>query len=247
MTEHARYLLPTARKIVELMDNCETYFTSGQDTDYKLHAIFTRGIIEEFADVTIAEFRRRHPKIYIEIKQGQDMDCEDALDALEAEVALTAGPLDTEKYSAEFIHSSRYGIVVHKDDPLARLRSLNISELDGRPLTMMRERQKTYSVIKAAAENAGVRLNISSWVDDALLTCQYADLKQSMGITTSSHHLFTGTNLCFVPFDDPTISWNVYLVTLKDIELSPAAELFMQLIRRHRDNRLMDRKLGVEY
>ena len=238
LTEHARYLLPIASKIVELMDNCEEYFASGRETDQKLSVIFTRGIVNEFADAPIMEFRDKHPEIYLDLRHGHDLDCEDALDSFEAEIALTAGPVDKTKYDAEFIHSSRYGIVVHMDDPFARRKTVSIQDLEGRPLTVMRERQKTLSVLNAAASAAGVRLNIQARVDDALLTYQYADLKQATGITTGALMThFAGLNLSFIPFDDPALSWNVYLTALRGHELSPAALMFSQYVRHYRDSK----------
>ena len=245
LTEQARYLLPIATQIVELMDGCEAYFNSGQDTDRRLSLILTRGIMDEFAAAPINEFRRLYPNTWLELRHGFDEDCEDALDSYETELALTAGPLDKEKYEAEFIYSSRYGVVIHCDSPIATRGSVNIRDLDGLPLTVMQQRQKTMSVLKAAADAAGISLNIQARVDDALLTYHYAELKQAAGITTpylAAH--FALMNLRYIPFDDPAISWNIYVARLRDRDPSPAAKDFYNLVRQHRDNMLMDRQFG---
>ena len=237
LTEHARYLLPVATKIVELMDNCEEYFASGRKSDQKLSLILTRGIVNEFADAPIAEFRTNHPEIYLDLRQGDDLDCEDALNTFKAELALTAGPIDETQFDAEFIHSSRYGIVVHMDDPIACKKTANIQDLAGRPLTVMWERHKTISMLSAAAAAAGFQLNIKARVDDALLILQNADLKHATGIVTGKlMSRFEGVNLHFIPFDDPKLSWNVYLISRRGDELSPAALVFSQYVRQHRDD-----------
>jgi len=239
LTKHARYLLPTAQKIVELADNCEDYFAALQDAGQRLSVIFTRGIITEFADAPIAEFCRKHPKVFFEKLYGCDIDCEVALDNYEVELALTAGPLDPAKYIAEFIYSRRYGIVVHYSDPLAKREFVGIRDLDGRPLSIMHERQKTYSVIKSAADASAVTLDIREWVDDALLTYQYADMQRTTGITTGAlMPYFERMNLKFIPFEDPALSWDVYLAMRQDHTLSHVANTFAQAVRQHRDNML---------
>jgi len=245
LTEHARYLLPIATQIVELMDACEEYFSSGQDSDSRLSLMLTRGIMDEFADTPVNEFRRLRPKTFLELRYGLDADCEDALDSYEVELALTAGPVDNNKYEAEFIHSARFGIVAHSSFAVAQRDSINIRDLDGVPLVIMQNRQKTVAMLAEAAEAAGITLNIQAYVEDALLTYQFANLKEAAGITTQSlAYYFARKNLKFVPFDDPALSWMVYIVKLRGCKLSPAAQMFSQLVRQHRHNRLMDKPLG---
>jgi len=248
LTEHARYLLPIARNIVELADNCEEYFNTIHDAGQTLSAMFTRGSVTEFSDIPIEEFRKRHPKVFFEVKHGTDTDCENALDSFEVELALTAGPLDSAKYEAELVHMRRYGILVSRHDPFAQCQKVSINDLVGRPLCMMRERQKTFSVINSVAEAAGVTLTVHEWVDDPLLTYQLVDKQQVIGITTTalvSH--FERKNLKFIPFDNHALSWNLYLAMRRGHKLSHSAQIFAQLVRQHRDNRRMDNQNNDDY
>jgi DNA-binding transcriptional LysR family regulator len=223
------------------MDNCEAYFASGRGSDQKLSVMLTRGIVNEFADVPIAEFRDRNPEIYLDLFQADDMDCEDALDTFKADLSITAGPLDENKYEAERVHTSRYGIVVHKNDPIALQKTADIRDLEGRPLTVMWERHKTLSVLNAAAKAAGIELSIKSRVDNALLIFQNAHNRQSTGIAAGTlMSRFSKLDLCFIPFSDPAISWNVYLVSRKGYERSHAALVFSEYVRWHRDSLLMN-------
>jgi DNA-binding transcriptional LysR family regulator len=245
MTEHALYLLPIAEKVVVLMDSCEEYFISGRAKNQNLSVIITWGAQSAFADVPIAEFKKRYPMIFLEISQGYDYQCEDALDAREAELALTVGPIDHTRFDSEFVYSTRYGILTHKDDPLAARRTVSIRDLDGVPLIMMREHNKTFSLLSSAAEAVGVTLTVKQRVDHALLTHQYVDLTRTTGITTEMFApKFEGTDLRFIPFDDPELSWALYIVKPRGHTLSAAAELLVQILTQHRDNMLMDRTLG---
>ncbi|MDR1298624.1 MAG: LysR family transcriptional regulator substrate-binding protein, partial [Oscillospiraceae bacterium] len=232
LTDHAKYLLPTAEKIVRLMDNCEAYFASGMGKDQEVSIILTWGAMEEFAQEPIAEFKRRYPDIYINIRQEYDMHCEAAEDVAESELAMTEGPIADDRFDARLLYTSRYGVVVRKNHRFAGRESINIKELDGIPIAMMREYQKTYSLLSAAAEAAGAALNVQKRVNSALLTYQYANLAQTIGISTKSLAArFVGAHLRFVPFDDPGLIWTLYLIKRRDRALSaPAATLERTLL-----------------
>ena len=123
------------------------------------------------------------------------------------------------------------------DDPIACHKTADIQDLAGRPLTVMWERHKTISMLSAAAADAGFQLNIKARVDDALLILQNADLKHATGIVTGKlMSRFEGGSLHFIPFDDPKLSWNVYLISRRGDELSPAALVFSQYVRQHRND-----------
>lgn len=236
LTEHAKFLLPVAERIVKHMDDVEYYFTSGMGKNQKLTVIFTWGADVEFAGIPFNEYKKRYPNIYLRLLQEYDSYCEVAVDTGEVELALVSGPIDTDKYEADFLYKTQYGITVKKDNALAGLISVNIRELDSLPLAVMGENQKTLAVFEAAANAQNVSLNVRKLVNSTLLTFQYSDM-QAIGITTQSFsEKFLPANLCFVPFDDPELSWNLYLISPKNGVLSPAAELMRQMLLQHRDN-----------
>jgi len=241
LTEHAKFLLPAAEKIVRQMEDVEYYFTSGMGKDTQLSVISTWGADVEFADVPFNEFKRRYPGIYLRLLVDYDTYCEVAVDTAEAELALVSGPIDTDKYDYDFLYSTRYGITVTKDHPLAGRPYITIRDLDSQPLVLMGENQKTLAVLEAVASAESVTLNIQELVSSTLLTYQYADKLQTIGITTQSFaKRLLPTNLIFIPFDNAALSWVLYLIKQKNGVSSPTSELLRQLLLQHRDNLLLD-------
>jgi len=246
LTEHAKFLLPVAEKMVRHMDDVEYYFTSGMGKDLQLSVMSTWGADVEFAEVPFNEFKKRYPNIFLRLLVDFDTHCEVAVDTAEAEMALVSGPIDTEKYNCEFLYSTRYGISIRKDHPLAGRLQVGIKDLDSQPLVLMGENQKTLAVLEAAALAEGVPLNIQQLVNSTLLTYQYADKLQTVGITTQSFAArYLPSSLKFIPFDSAALSWVLYLVSQKHAKLSPTAELMRQLLLQHRDNILLDENRGV--
>jgi DNA-binding transcriptional LysR family regulator len=231
LTDHARYLLPAAERIIRVMDNCDAYFASGMGEKPELHIALTWGAPEEFAEAPLEEFKRENPDVYLNVRHDHDTGCEAAVSAHEAEFALSAGPVELALYDAQFLCASRYGIVARRDGPFAGRESVDMADLDGVPLIVMREYQKTFHVLSAAAESTGVRLNVQERVDSTLLTHQYDDPARA-GITTQSLAArFASAKLVFLPFRDPPLDWELYLIKLRGGELSPlAAELERRLL-----------------
>jgi DNA-binding transcriptional LysR family regulator len=236
LTDSAKFLLPVAEKVVKLIDECETYFSTGRGKDQRLSVYLTWGARQEFAETPIERFKKNFPCVYLKLREDYDSVCETAVDTLEAELALCSEPTDSELFESEPLYSVRYCIAVRKDHPLAATPAVNIRDLDGKALVLMRENQKTFSVISAAARRAGVALVVDKYVDNALLTNQYVDLMRSIGISTvSMGRKVPAANLRFIPFDDAAISWNLCLIWKRGKELSDAAQSFRNMLAAHRD------------
>jgi DNA-binding transcriptional LysR family regulator len=235
LTDHAKYLLPVAEKIIRLMDNCESYFASGLGKSPELPVVMTWGAMDQFADTPIAQFKRRYPDIYLNIRQDYDINCEAAVETHEAEFALASGPVDAARFDAQFLCDSRYGVVTRRDDPLSERETIDIRDLDGAPLIILREYQKTFAVLSAAAESSGIALNILRRVDNPILIFQRRDLERAAGVTTESlaERFAEGAGLRFTPFDDAALRWVLYLIKLRGRDLSPAAAALWELLLRH--------------
>ena len=236
LTDHARYLLPMALRVINILDSCEDYFQSGIGKDQQLAVMFTQGAVAEFARSPIDIFNAEYShNVHLELMHGYDKQCESTLDSGQCEIALISGPLDKEKYTFEFLYSTQYGIVVHENHKLSKQKTVSVKDLDQVPLTALLNAQKTQQALMDAAEKEGATLNISKFVGHAVLTHQQANTEHDVGITTeSASHRFAYPHAVFVPFDDPTLRWNLYIAKRKDAELSSAGAKMWELMLAHR-------------
>ena len=238
LTEHAKYLMPHALRILNILDTCEDYFLSGIGKEQWLDIMLTQGALEEFASEPIEKFKKDYTdNVHLEIMHGFDSQCEATLDAGQCELALISGPMDEDRYDSELVFSTRYGVSVNKNHKLAQFESIDIKHLDRVPLTVLLNAQKTKKLLSESAKAAGVTLNVAKLVGNAVLTQQQADINNEIGITTESvWHRYPEEKSVFVPFDSTLLKWNLYLVKRKNVELSPAAAKLWQLMIEHRDN-----------
>lgn len=234
-TAQGEYLYPRARQILALLDECGRYFEKSAGKEGFLTVLLSLGTIEEFAGIPIARFKEKYPNIHLDVQETFDVICDASVENGVVELALTVGPLDTKKFDAELLFSSRHALIVHKDHPLAGRESVSVTELRGVPVAVMRDSTKTYGVYRDACRRAGFEPTVSIFADNILLVYYMAEMNQSVGISTVAlAGRLSRPNLRAIPFDDPVFDWNVYLIKLKNAKLSPEAKAFEDLLFQHR-------------
>lgn len=244
-TAQGEFLYPRARQILALLDECERYFEKGAGKEGFLTVMLSLGTIEEFAGIPIARFKEMYPNIHMDVQETFDVICDASVENGVVELALTVGPVDTKKFDAELLFSSRHALIVHKDHPLAGRKSVSVNELRGVPVAVMRDSTKTYGVYKDACRRAGFEPTVSIFADNILLVYYMAEMNQSVGISTVAlAGRLSRPNLRAIPFDDPVFDWNIYLIKLKNARLSPEAKAFENLLFQHRKEIAADRRDG---
>ena len=79
LTPQAEFLLPKAKKILSIMDECDSYFCSQPTSDVVIPVAFSHGTIEEFAGDVISEFSANYPDCKIMVRECADMECDEAV------------------------------------------------------------------------------------------------------------------------------------------------------------------------
>ncbi len=236
-TPAGEHLYPRAQQILTLVDECESYFKEGVDKEGFLSVMMSIGTIEEFAGIPVARFKEKYPKISLDIRETYDVICDTSVENKVVELALTIGPIDEKKFDYEVLYSSRHALIVNENHPLANRESISVKHLKDVPVAVLRDTTKTYHVYQELCRHAGFEPMVSMFVDNILLVYYMAELNQSAGISVIPlAKRLARPNLRAIPFDDPMLAWNIYLIKLKGATLSPEAKAFEQLLLAHRKN-----------
>lgn len=234
-TPQGEYLYPRALQMLTLMDECETYFKKSADKDGFLRMMASHGTIEEFAGIPMARFKDNYPNVHLDVQETFDVICDSSVENGAVEMALTVGPVDEKKFDYHLLYSSRHALIVHKDHPLAARDVISAADLAHIPVAVMRDTTKTYHVFRDACRRAGFEPTVSIFADNILLVFYMAEMNQSVGISTISlANRLSRPNLRAIPFDDPVLDWNIYLIKLKNAKLSPEARAFETILLQHR-------------
>jgi DNA-binding transcriptional LysR family regulator len=236
LTPQAEYLLPRAKKIIALANECEAYFSLNVQKEKFLPVVFAEGTIEEFAGPPIAEFMEKQENIHLDIRECGDTICDEAVENREVELGLTVGPVDDKKFDAQKLFSTKHALIVRDDHPLAERKSVSLADLCDTPVAVVNETTRTCSLFKSTCRRAGFDLTVSTYVDNILLVYYLAEVNFAIGISTITLAKRLGRpTLRAIPFEDPALDWNIYLIKAKHERLSKEAQLFERCLLQYRD------------
>lgn len=234
LTPHAEFLLPKAKKILSIAEECEEYFRSDRQEESVLPISCSHGTVEECGGRLISEFQDLYPEIKLQIRECSDMDADEAVISDECELALTVGPLPKNRFDSLLLLTTNYILVVKEDDPLAKKKKIAVKDLEKLPLAIMKSSVRTYSYLKSACADSGFEPKIHTFCDNILLVFYLATLPGVYGITTQN--LFKRLNppgLSFVVIDDPDFCWQVFAIRKSGGALSAPADQLWKMISRH--------------
>ncbi len=234
LTPHAEFLLPKAKRILALAEECEEYFRSDRQEESVIPISCSHGTIEECGGKLIGEFLDLYPEIKVQIHEGSDMEADEAVLSEDCELALTVGPLPKDRFDSCLLMTTGYALVVKDNDPLAKKKKIRIKDLEGLPLAIMKTGVRTYSYLKAECAEAGFEPKIHTFCDNILLVFYLSTIPGVYGITTQN--LFKRLNppgLVSVVIDEQDFCWQVYAIKKAGYSLSSPAEQLWKTFTRY--------------
>ena len=236
LTQQGEFLLPRARKIIALVDECDAHFAKGASCAQLLPVACALGTIEEFAGPVLAEFASLHPEIQVETKECFDTVCDVMVLNGEVELGLTVGPVHEDGLETELLFSSRHALIVPQGHPLSAKKLIMAQDLRDTPVCVLKPETRTFPAYRSVCLQAGFEPRVHMFADNILLVFYMAESQHIPGISTIPLANRLGRpSLCAVPFADPMMDWNVYLIQRRGASLSPAARLFRRALLEHRD------------
>lgn len=231
LTEDGQFLRQRAQEIIDLADKTESELLAGTDTASGCICIGggETCAMRIIAD-TIAHMRRTCPDIHVNLFSGNGEDVSERLDKGLIDFGLFVGQTDLKKY--EYLRlpaSDAWGLVLRKDDPLARLRTITPADLLNTPILCSRQ--------------AMIQNELSGWMgghfDQLNQVGTYnliynAALMVEAGIGSAiciDGLIGPSETLCFRPFE-PRITAPITLAWKKYQVFSCAAKTFLSELRR---------------
>ena len=221
-----------AQEIVALLDKTQLDIAEHNETVAGAVAI---GCVETSASFLLPDaleaFSALHPMVKYEIYSGNGDDIRDKIDSGHVDLGILVEPVEVAKY--EFVTLSfqdTWGVLMRKDDPLAKKESLRVQDIVGLPFFMSRRRIIT-DEIESWFGKMAKKLNILGYHN--LLTNTMLLIERGFCYTITGHGAFIirpNENLCFVPLSPPRKSGHV-MAWKKNRIFSQAASLFLEYVK----------------
>lgn len=236
LTRGGEFLLERAQIILQEYARCEEYFNLVDGSRSVLNVAGVQGVISEFGADIITDFQDTHPGFSVHLREYTDRVCDQMVDSQEAEVGLGLEPLDTSRFDCWPLLAKRLVLLVHKDHPLARRRTIPTALLQNLPMAFVDEKMKSADHFLSLCKKQGVRPKVLYRVGE--ITAIHRLVRQNkcagLSVETVAETLNTPDTVA-IPFEDEAFLWAVDLFTKKGVDLSPGAETFCTYLREHMD------------
>lgn len=223
LTEAGKYLLPKAYEIVRLSSEVDDFFHNKNDSKETISVLFVRGTVELIAQPSIARFKEIHPEAVISFRVEQDYDCIQAVRSGEVDMAICAGPIHAKQLVKKHLLTKKNVLVINKYHPLAKQDAVSISDLRQLSLSLPITR---VSVRNTVMELCGAEGFVPDFIENdeprSAFICAEMGLHAGIVNEISAQKLLKDTtDVSILPFHDPRMDWNVFLIRRNDRQQAP--------------------------
>ena len=154
--------------------------------------------------------------------------CEKAVERGEIELGFAIGPIDTNRFEAEYLLSRQYCFVLHQTHPLAGQPYLKLHQLKGESLIMLNEQFKANSLFSALCRQHGFSPEYIFEVGEIAPVENLVMKQYGIGLSTDFIAAkYMQPELRILQLEDADYTWNVHLIWKKDRALSATAKKFI--------------------
>ena len=228
LTEAGEYLLPRAKEIVRLCTEATDHFEHEAEKGRSVSVLFVRGTVELLALPTIARFRALAPETDVKLQVEQDLLCMKAVAAGEADLAVCSGPVLSKELSKKLLFTRKNFLIVNKNDPLAEKERVTIDDLKDMDLALPRENVSIRNTVLTLCRERGFEPDyIENDEPRTAFNCAEMGLQAGIVNEISAGKLAREhRNTIMIPFEEPEMNWDIYLVKRKDAAQSRVSKAF---------------------
>lgn len=140
LTEHGTLLRKRAGEIIDLMEKTTKELTASEESiagDIYIGAGETEAV--HYLTRSARRLQEQYPDVHFHIASGDTVDVTEQLDKGLIDFGLLFGAIDEKKYSSVALPSyDVWGIIMRRDDPLARKEFVTAADMAGKPLIVSR-------------------------------------------------------------------------------------------------------------
>lgn len=222
--------IPVAERVLgELLQQTQAVRSLAGEQHGQLIIASLMSISYRVLPATLVEFRTRHPRIHVQIREASGTAVHEDVRRGVADVGIgnVTGLHDT--VAVDSIVPESCSVALPKDHPLAARPSVRLKDLVGLPLVSMTSDTGLRRTIDILANSQGVLL------DHSLITNQFSTLfrfvASGLGVAIVPRSALMGeVGIVTAPLRPPLIR-QIGILRLRERPLSPASQAFLELFR----------------
>ena len=176
-------------------------------------------------------FQERFQDYRLEFTELPDAMVEDFVERGEADIGFTACP-DMDRFDAELMYEAHILFVAHDQSRFYDMNQVSVAEIYTEPLTLRDEKFATTRILMKEFSDRGSTPSVllrTGGIVRSMVLC--TERKANTVILDFLADDFKYNNIRVIPFEED-LRWPLYMITRKGRELSPAARVFVEHLRK---------------
>lgn len=179
------------------------------------------------------DFQEKYPNITLEQLELPDADCDAYVEENPEHFGLLAIPENRHGERVAFTHVKTFPLYlfVHKDNPLAKQKKINFSQLKDEKFLMLDKKSYYRKLVNFYAHKYNFTPQMAFESSDASQLISLVN--RGRGVALSLAPLLENAiyeNIVMVPFDDKTITWSIAFIYQDYEKLSASAKKFIRFV-----------------
>lgn len=224
LTDAGRLLQDHARKILDQETRLRSEFSRLDENvigEISIGCAQSRGM--QFIARKCYEMQKKFPRIRFNLRDADAIHVIDSIERGELDFGILTNPRDLTRFEfVEIPFRDCWGILVRRDDPLAKLESIRAEELWTRDLILSEQAFKNSELshwFRRDEESLDIVATYNLIFNASLM------VEEGMGIALAYDGIVKSENLIFRPLD-PKLEAKLFIVWQKHREISKASEIF---------------------
>lgn len=195
------------------------------------------GIIRLVTPECLADFQRKYPEIEFHYRENPDKQVERWFQSGEGNVAFSLAPCDEETYDVLELGSFPVRLLVNKEHPLSRKKSVTILDLKGEPLYIESREFKIHDLIVDKCRAAGFEPNIM--FETSGFSLCHKMVRENKGISVTVEFVSDDMghdNMVLLPFSDGEYEWKICMLTRKNEVVGNGVDIFQRHVKNWLDH-----------
>lgn len=232
LTEEGLFLKKRAQKIIELTDRTEREMkTVGNSLSGTIHIGGAETSRMKLVGESVRSFTSRYPNVRFDFFSASTAELVQRLDEGLLDCAVLVAPVDMKKYNyLKFPESDRFGLLLHRENPLTRNREIRPEDIGNLPVWVARQQLESNRLSSWLGRDVE-SLNILATFN--LITTPAMMIEMGIGMAFTFENLVRteGTDLLFLPLR-PNVEADLYLVWKKHGPQTRVSEKFLKQVKK---------------
>lgn len=224
-TAYARALYLRSQELASLLEAVEHDAEVQAPSEVRVHSV--SGVLPYLGPSFMDDFRRAHPDVSLVIDEGNDERVADLLLSGRAEIGLLSAPVDPDLFDLVPFSSHPHVLVVGEHDPLASKDRVSVEDLSDRVVATQCGGYAPHRGIRARLAARGIKPRDYVGFAESYTGFFMAATGLAVCINTDyASFLNLRPDVRIVRFDDPTFTWDTFIVWRKGASLGAGAAAF---------------------